>query len=318
MEDVSRWEVAGSASFYLHFLSRGEVTSSGDRALRCQAPGLRGQNLKDIKRASISKTADLPNVNCHLTSLLTTNNTTTTTSVPPGSCCRSGVERELNQGFSCYKSPSTPAGEQRQADRNKRPRNGTGPLFSRELKTERCSSTNRLGGKGMRRWEINKKLLFFFYAPFINNNRFLGYWGVFNSQQVLFWCINRLKNKNKFHFIIQAVFMLTVLYLGKGHFCLQPNVSVPTSLFSVHTITLASQDEHFFKFWSRKHVDLISNYLYKLSISSTLVTIFCFGWILVLEQDDYIATLMSPTKLTGQLTFQPSWSIWINEIKTRG
>lgn len=160
MEDVSRWEVAGSASVYLHFLSRGEVTSSGDRALRCQAPGLRGQNLKDIKRASISKTADLPNVNCHLTSLLTTNNTTTT-SVPPGSCCRSGVERELNQGFSCYKSPSTPAGEQRQADRNKRPRNGTGSLFSRELKTERCSSTNRLGGKGMRRWEINKKLLFF-------------------------------------------------------------------------------------------------------------------------------------------------------------
>lgn len=132
------------------FLVKGEVTSSGDRALRCQAPGLRGQNLKDIKRASISKTADLPNVNCHLTSLLTTNNTTTT-SVPPGSCCRSGVERELNQGFSCYKSPSTPAGEQRQADRNKRPRNGTGSLFSRELKTERCSSTNRLGGKGTRR-----------------------------------------------------------------------------------------------------------------------------------------------------------------------
>lgn len=141
---------------YLHFLSKGDVTSPGDRALRCQALGLRGQNLKDIKRASISKTADLPNVNCHLTPHHHHHQR------PPGSCCRSGVERELNQGFSCYKSPSTPAGEQRKADRNKRPRNGTGSLFSQELKTERCSSTNRLGGKGMRRREINKKLLFFF------------------------------------------------------------------------------------------------------------------------------------------------------------
>lgn len=45
-----------------------EVTSSGDGALRCQAPGAQEAKIsKDIKRASISKTADLSNVNCHLT-----------------------------------------------------------------------------------------------------------------------------------------------------------------------------------------------------------------------------------------------------------
>lgn len=45
---------------YLHVMSRREVTSSGDCVLRCQAPGLRGQNLKDIKRASISKQQTCP------------------------------------------------------------------------------------------------------------------------------------------------------------------------------------------------------------------------------------------------------------------
>lgn len=124
------------------------MTLSGDCALRCQA--------LEAQRAKISKTskdfnlppsqkkekkekkrADLCNVNCHLTS-------PPPPSAPPprplpGSCSRSGVESELNQGFSCYKSPSTPGGEwQRQADRNKRPRNGSGSLFSGELKPDCC------------------------------------------------------------------------------------------------------------------------------------------------------------------------------------
>lgn len=42
-----------------------------------------------------TETADLSNVNCHLTP-----------PSPPGSSRRSRVKRELNQGFSCYKSPS--------------------------------------------------------------------------------------------------------------------------------------------------------------------------------------------------------------------
>lgn len=71
-------------------------------------PGSGDQRPKSQRhqKGFISKTGDLPNVNCHLTHR-------PTAAVPPGPHCRSGVEREFNQGFSCYKRPSTPVGKPR-------------------------------------------------------------------------------------------------------------------------------------------------------------------------------------------------------------
>lgn len=76
--------------------------------LRPVVPGPRDRRPKaqTHQKGLVSKTADLPNVNCHLTQR-------PTAAVPPGSRCRSGVEREFNQGFSCYKRPSTPVGKPR-------------------------------------------------------------------------------------------------------------------------------------------------------------------------------------------------------------
>lgn len=142
--------------FSLSVLSKGEVTSSGDGAPWCQAPGLRGQNLTDIKSASISKTAELHNVNCHLTP-------PPKPAVPAGSCCRSGVERELNQGFSCYKSPSTSAGEGGGLTETKGREMGLGTLFSWELKTECCSSSDWLGGKRGSEVRDKQEAFFFFF-----------------------------------------------------------------------------------------------------------------------------------------------------------
>lgn len=153
MEDMSRWEVAGSASF------ASIACQGGSDIITRLCPAMPGSGARRPKSQrhqkgfnhTQKKTADLSNVNCHLTppTITTTNSTTT---VPPGSSSRSGVESELNQGFSCYKSPSAPAGERRQADRKQKPPNGTGSLFSREPKPDCCSSTNCLGGKLKNGW----------------------------------------------------------------------------------------------------------------------------------------------------------------------
>lgn len=50
---------------YMYSKSKGKLHHR--QLVRCQAPRNQGPNPKDIKRASISKTADLRNVNCHLT-----------------------------------------------------------------------------------------------------------------------------------------------------------------------------------------------------------------------------------------------------------
>lgn len=146
--------------------------------------GLRGPNLKDIKRASISKTADLSYVNCHLTPLPTTSNSTSS-SVPPGSSSRSGVERELNQGFSSYKSPSTPAGELQQADRNKKGHKMGLALCSQETwsPTAAPPQTVREENRTMD-GEVRSKHkaapLIGNFRLLINNHRFPGHRGIFN------------------------------------------------------------------------------------------------------------------------------------------
>lgn len=122
-------------------LSEREVTSRGRLGWR-EAPGIWGRKLRHQK-GFISTTADLPNVNCHLTRR-------PTAAVPPGSRGRSGVEREFNQGFSSYKRPSAPAGEPRRQTQAKKkgPRNRD-RLFV--LKTEGRPSANRerkMGQKG--------------------------------------------------------------------------------------------------------------------------------------------------------------------------
>lgn len=75
------------------------MPGSGDRRPKSQ---------RHQKEFNLEK-GDLPNVNCHLTPP-----TLPTTTVPLGSCSRSRVERELNQGFSCYKRPSAPVSKQQQ------------------------------------------------------------------------------------------------------------------------------------------------------------------------------------------------------------
>ena len=108
MGNLSRWEVADSGSF--SSISCQERWHHPE-IVPCDARlrGLRGPNLKDIKRVSIWKTTDLSYVNCHLTPPTTTTVNFSISTVPPGSSSRSGVERELNQGFSSYKRLSTPA-----------------------------------------------------------------------------------------------------------------------------------------------------------------------------------------------------------------
>lgn len=115
---LSRWQVADADRF----------TSTlsdiiGRLCPRCQVERRRGgegaetsQTSKELElgRKKRSKKTDLSNVNCHLTPTSTTSISSTGTAVPPGPSSRSGVERELNQGFSCYKRLRATAGRQKQ------------------------------------------------------------------------------------------------------------------------------------------------------------------------------------------------------------
>lgn len=101
--------------------------------------GFKRQNLKDIKKLNLKqrkrKKTKLSNVNHHLTHIVSINSNTV---ILPGTSSRSGVEGELNQGFSCYKNPSAQADMQWQVDGDKTERNETRYLFSGELKLDCC------------------------------------------------------------------------------------------------------------------------------------------------------------------------------------
>lgn len=170
--DLSWWEVTGVGSSTSTSFRWGGC----DRAQRCQAPRLRGQNLrKNFKSASMSKTADLSNVNCHLTP-------------PPPShwapAAGQGWRGNLIKGSPVTKDPpSTPGGAQRQARRNNRPQNGTGSLSreGRSLTQLLDKTSGRKIKDGTAKWGKYQAALLieisFICLPFNNNQ------GFFNSPE---------------------------------------------------------------------------------------------------------------------------------------
>lgn len=155
MEDLSCWEVAGSVHFTC-ISSQG-----GNDIISSLCPAMPGSKDSGPKSQRHQKGFNLKNsrsVQCQL-SLNSHPPTITSTTVLSGFRSRSGVERELNQGFSSYKSPSTPTSEQQQAEKNKSSQKGTASLFSAEAWL--LLQTNSLGrkeNKSPRGRNINWKL----------------------------------------------------------------------------------------------------------------------------------------------------------------